>query len=104
MVQLFAELAYTGVVTMRCDVYSFGVVAVEVLMGRHPGELITSLPSKSNGNIFTQDLLDHRLSPPMKEHMNDITSAMKLAIECINPDPQYRPSMQQISQELSAGG
>ncbi|XP_008802427.2 MDIS1-interacting receptor like kinase 2-like [Phoenix dactylifera] len=98
------ELAYTGIVTMRCDVYSFGVVAVEVLMGRHPGELITSLPSKSHGNILIQDLLDHRLPPPTKEYMNDITSAMALAVECINPDPQYRPSMQQISQELSAGG
>ncbi|XP_042941175.1 MDIS1-interacting receptor like kinase 2-like isoform X1 [Carya illinoinensis] len=37
------EFAYTMTVTEKCDVYSFGVVALEVLMGRHPGELLSSL-------------------------------------------------------------
>ncbi|XP_050271533.1 MDIS1-interacting receptor like kinase 2-like [Quercus robur] len=40
---LAPELAYTMVVTEKCDVYSFGVVALEILMGRHPGELMTLL-------------------------------------------------------------
>ncbi|CAH1413982.1 unnamed protein product [Lactuca virosa] len=35
------ELAYTMVATERCDVYSFGIVALEVIMGKHPGELPT---------------------------------------------------------------
>ncbi|RVW26502.1 MDIS1-interacting receptor like kinase 2 [Vitis vinifera] len=39
------ELAYTMVVTEKCDVYSFGVVALETMIGKHPGELITSLSS-----------------------------------------------------------
>ncbi|KAK9019255.1 hypothetical protein V6N11_053781 [Hibiscus sabdariffa] len=34
------ELAYTMVVTEKCDVYSFGVLALEILMGKHPGELL----------------------------------------------------------------
>ncbi|KAK4344730.1 hypothetical protein RND71_034906 [Anisodus tanguticus] len=38
-----AELALTMRVTEKCDVYSFGVVAMEAMMGRHPGELLTSL-------------------------------------------------------------
>ncbi|XP_058082404.1 MDIS1-interacting receptor like kinase 2-like [Magnolia sinica] len=41
------ELAYTMRVTEKCDVYSFGVVALEVMMGNHPGELISSLSSSS---------------------------------------------------------
>ncbi|RVX08671.1 MDIS1-interacting receptor like kinase 2 [Vitis vinifera] len=39
------EFAYTMVVTKKCDVYSFGVVALETMIGKHPGELITSLLS-----------------------------------------------------------
>ncbi|XP_061994885.1 MDIS1-interacting receptor like kinase 2-like [Rosa rugosa] len=34
------ELAFTMAVTEKCDVYGFGVVALEIIMGRHPGELI----------------------------------------------------------------
>ncbi|KAK1381317.1 LRR receptor-like kinase family protein [Heracleum sosnowskyi] len=36
------ELAYTMVVTEKCDVYSFGVVALEIMMGSHPGDLLSS--------------------------------------------------------------
>ncbi|RHN44229.1 putative protein kinase RLK-Pelle-LRR-XI-1 family [Medicago truncatula] len=35
------ELAYTMVVSEKCDVYSFGVVALETLMGRHPGDILS---------------------------------------------------------------
>ncbi|THG11015.1 MDIS1-interacting receptor like kinase 2-like [Camellia sinensis] len=42
---LAPELAYTMGVIEKCDVYSFGVLALEVLMGSHPGELISSLKS-----------------------------------------------------------
>ncbi|KAG2690354.1 hypothetical protein I3760_09G182100 [Carya illinoinensis] len=37
------EFAYTMTITKKCDVYSFGVVALEVLMGMHQGELLSSL-------------------------------------------------------------
>ncbi|KAK1381337.1 hypothetical protein POM88_028081 [Heracleum sosnowskyi] len=36
------ELAYTMVVTEKCDVYSFGVMALEIMMGSHPGDLLSS--------------------------------------------------------------
>ncbi|PRQ41022.1 putative protein kinase RLK-Pelle-LRR-XI-1 family [Rosa chinensis] len=35
------ELAFTMAVTEKCDVYGFGVVALEIIIGRHPGELIS---------------------------------------------------------------
>ncbi|KAK9047438.1 hypothetical protein V6N11_053282 [Hibiscus sabdariffa] len=41
------ELAYTMKVTEKCDVYSFGVFIMEVIMGSHPGDLISTLPSSS---------------------------------------------------------
>ncbi|KAH9768687.1 protein kinase domain-containing protein [Citrus sinensis] len=58
------ELAYTMVVTEKYDVYSFGVVALEVLMGKHPGELLSSSSSSLDKNIKLIDLLDPRLPPP----------------------------------------
>ncbi|KAF8376808.1 hypothetical protein HHK36_031522 [Tetracentron sinense] len=45
---------------------SFGVVALEVMMGRHPGELISSLSSWSSGDrgLTIEGWLDQRLPPP----------------------------------------
>ncbi|KAH9740026.1 MDIS1-interacting receptor like kinase 2 [Citrus sinensis] len=60
------ELAYTMEVTEKCDVYSFGVVALEVLMGRHPGDLL-SLSSSPDQNIKLIDVLDPRLPPPVDQ-------------------------------------
>nr|GMC82454.1 MDIS1-interacting receptor like kinase 2-like [Ipomoea batatas] len=37
------EFAYTMEVTEKCDVYSFGILALEVIMGKHPGDLIMSI-------------------------------------------------------------
>ena len=39
-----AELAFKMVVNEKCDVYSFGVVALETLVGKHPKEMLSSVP------------------------------------------------------------
>ncbi|KAF6165645.1 hypothetical protein GIB67_006232 [Kingdonia uniflora] len=41
------ELAYTMRVSEKCDMYNFGVLTLEVLIGKHSGELISSLTSSS---------------------------------------------------------
>jgi hypothetical protein len=48
----YAELTYIMKVTKKCDVYNFGVVALEILMERHPTELLTSLASSSSQNMM----------------------------------------------------
>nr|GMD94105.1 probable leucine-rich repeat receptor-like protein kinase At1g35710 [Ipomoea batatas] len=63
------EFAYTMEVTEKCDVYSFGVLALEVIMGKHPGDLITSIfssPISTDGTLL-KDVLDPRLSTPTKQ-------------------------------------
>ncbi|XP_077233748.1 uncharacterized protein LOC143876030 [Tasmannia lanceolata] len=95
------ELAYTMRVTEKCDVYSFGVVTLEVLMGRHPGELIPVLLSSSAQNILLKDVLDSRLSPPTLDVMEKVILAMALALACLRANPQSRPTMKKVSQGLS---
>ena len=51
-------------VTEKCDVYNFGVLVLEVLMGKHLGELLTDLHSLVRINVHLKDVLDDRLSPP----------------------------------------
>ncbi|GKD38427.1 MDIS1-interacting receptor like kinase 2-like protein [Tanacetum coccineum] len=58
------ELAYTMVATEKCDVHSFGVVALEVIMGKHPGELMSSLPTLSTDDLLLANVVDRRIPPP----------------------------------------
>ncbi|KAK9116821.1 hypothetical protein Sjap_015768 [Stephania japonica] len=95
------ELAYTMVVTEKCDVYSFGVVALEVIMGKHPRDLISSLSSPHYRNIMLKDVVDQRLTFPTEDE-NSVALIMALAILCIQTNPRYRPTMKQISEELIA--
>ncbi|XP_028075665.1 probable leucine-rich repeat receptor-like protein kinase At1g35710 [Camellia sinensis] len=59
------ELAFTMEANEKCDVYSFRVLTLEVIMGKHPGHLIYSLPSSSSKSnfegMFFMDILDQRL-------------------------------------------
>ena len=88
--------------TEKCDVYSFGVVALETLMGRHPGELISSLSNSSTQNILLKDLLDSRIRFPFcQKDAQAIVLVVTLALACLRSKPKSRPSMQQVTQELS---
>ncbi|XWS40862.1 hypothetical protein CRYUN_Cryun17cG0032600 [Craigia yunnanensis] len=93
------ELAYTMVVTEKCDVYSFGVLALETLMGKHPGELLSSPSSMQNIKLI--DVLDRRLPPPTSQLVaHNIVHAATLALACLNPQPKSRPMMEEVSKEF----
>ena len=97
-------MAYTLEVTKKCDVYSFGVVALEILMGRHPGELLTSLslssPSSSTQNLMLNEILDQRLPPPNRLVAQDVLLVATIAFACLHTKPMYRPTMKWVSQEF----
>ncbi|KAH1046068.1 hypothetical protein J1N35_036852 [Gossypium stocksii] len=92
----------------KCDIYSFGVLTMEVFMGRHPGDLISyfsSLQSVSSSmsndrQVLLKDTIDERLAPPVGQSAKDVVSTMKIALACLNGNPQLRPTMQQVSQAL----
>eukprot|EP00261_Vitis_vinifera_P037843 XP_019079086.1 PREDICTED: probable leucine-rich repeat receptor-like protein kinase At1g35710 [Vitis vinifera] len=104
------ELAYTMKVDNKTDVYSFGVVTLEVIMGRHPGELISSLLSSASsssaspstvGHFLLNDVIDQRPSPPVNQVAEEVVVAVKLAFACLCVNPQSRPTMQQVARALS---
>ncbi|KAI8015071.1 MDIS1-interacting receptor like kinase 2 [Camellia lanceoleosa] len=95
------ELAYTMRVTEKCDVYSFGVLALEVIKGKHPRDFITSLSTSAIKKIELKDALDQRLAPPSPEVEEVVMYSVKLAIACLQVNPQSRPTMLIVSQLLS---
>ncbi|KAI3888442.1 hypothetical protein MKW92_011787 [Papaver armeniacum] len=108
------ELAYTMKVTEKCDVYSFGVLVLEVLHGRHPSEIITLLSpellptssSTSTSNvpvktIMLKDILDECLEAPTDVVKKEIMYSVKVGLSCLRGDPHRRPTMQEVSVELS---
>ncbi|KAL1804448.1 hypothetical protein ACET3Z_033095 [Daucus carota] len=94
------ELAYTMVVTEKCDVYSFGVVALEIMMGSHPGDFLSSFPRFTH-NRMLNDLLDTRLPRPTRRQENDIVLILRQSLACLCSNPKIRPSMNTLSHEIS---
>ena len=96
--------------TTKCDVYSFGVIAMEILTGKFPGEHISSLYSldetqagvgKSSALLMLRDLLDQRLEAPDGKLAAQVVFAFVVALSCVRTNPDARPTMRIVAQELS---
>ncbi|PWA36067.1 protein kinase-like domain-containing protein [Artemisia annua] len=72
------------------------------LTGQIPRSLVTSLTSSSINKVDLKDLLDHRLPVPLLEIKEVVTLILVLAIKCVNSDPEIRPTMYDVSQELAS--
>ncbi|XP_028790659.1 MDIS1-interacting receptor like kinase 2-like [Neltuma alba] len=97
------ELAYTMAVSEKCDVFSFGVLAFEILMGKHPGDLISHLQSFDDvPNMNFKEILDPRLSPPKEQQklMKEVVLIASIAISCLQTNPSSRPTMRSIADQM----
>ncbi|XP_042485127.1 MDIS1-interacting receptor like kinase 2-like [Macadamia integrifolia] len=95
------ELAYTMAIIEKFDVYSFGVLALEKIMGRHPGELISSLTSIVGQKMLLRDMLDPCLTSPSDQKVaKDVISIVRIALACLRSHPQSPPTMYQVLEEL----
>lgn len=79
--------------TEKCGIYSFGVVVLELLMGSHPGDFVSSISCPSKKSTPMKDLLDTRLPPPEGEVASEIFGLITVAIQCLHPNPSTRPTM-----------
>ncbi|KAM0029532.1 putative protein kinase RLK-Pelle-LRR-XI-1 family [Helianthus debilis subsp. tardiflorus] len=96
------ELAYNMIVTEKCDVYSFGVVALETIGGKHPGDLLSSLNYSTSRGTTLENILDKRLPYPTDRWIEkEIVRVCNVAVACILTDPKCRPTMIEVSRELS---
>lgn len=91
-------------VTDKCDVYSFGVVALEVMMGRHPGELLMSRSSSAlpdDSDLLLKDIvLDQRLPMPTERLGEEVMFTVNVALACTRTAPESRPTMHSVASEL----
>ncbi|KAI4347917.1 hypothetical protein L6164_008690 [Bauhinia variegata] len=96
------EFAYTMEVNEKCDVYSFGVLALEIIMGQHPGDLITSLSSTSSAayNSLLKDVLDQRLPHPFNSDAEKVILIARIAFACLRESPSSRPTLEQVSKAI----
>ncbi|KAF5482464.1 hypothetical protein F2P56_003034 [Juglans regia] len=94
------ELALTMQVTEKCDVYSFGVVTLEVMMGRHPRELLASLSSSQstmaklvtdNKEFLLKDVLDQGFPPPTGQIVEAVVFVVTVALGMVNYNPKSQP-------------
>ncbi|CAH1414000.1 unnamed protein product [Lactuca virosa] len=90
------ELAYTMVVTDKCDVYSFGIIALEVIMGKHPGEL----PTLSADYLVSSNVGDSRIPLPSPQVEKKVNLVLNLSRAFLNSNPKERPTMRQASNLL----
>ncbi|XP_044500851.1 MDIS1-interacting receptor like kinase 2-like [Mangifera indica] len=95
------ELAYTMNVTEKCDVYSFGVLTLEIIKGNHPRDFLSSFPSPSSVvNLALNDMLDPRLAAPSRDVQDKLISIVEIAFSCLDANPESRPTMQIVCQQL----
>ncbi|KAG5043619.1 hypothetical protein JHK87_007534 [Glycine soja] len=101
------KLAQTKRVTDKCDVYSFGVVVLEIMMGKHPGELLftmssnKSLSSTEEPPVLLKDVLDQRLRPPTGNLAEAVVFTVTMAMAYTRAAPESRPMMRPVAQQLA---
>jgi serine/threonine protein kinase len=87
-------------VTEKCDVYSFGVVVLELVMGKHPRDLLDGTLLSREQATLVKDILDQRPTTPTTIEENSLALLIKLAFSCSESSPQARPTMLEAYQTL----
>ncbi|CAL5022627.1 unnamed protein product [Urochloa decumbens] len=82
------ELSSAMMFTEKCDVYSFGVVAMEVVMCKHPGDLLLPFFCRTEQHTKLMDILDKRIAAPTSDEEKDIILLVLVAFACLQIFPK----------------
>lgn len=90
--------------TERCDGYSFGVVLLELLMGKHPGD-VNDVINLLKPEVTIDDarhlyFVDPNLPVPTDEEAKELDRMIQTAFRCLDNNPIARPSMQEVVKSL----
>lgn len=96
------KLSETPSASTRCNVYSFGVLLFETITGRIPYvvdncSLENWASDYLNGEQPIKEMIDPTLNSFDEEQLEKLDKVMK---SCVNPDPQQRPSMAEVTARL----
>uniref|UniRef100_A0A6N2JWX6 Protein kinase domain-containing protein n=1 Tax=Salix viminalis TaxID=40686 RepID=A0A6N2JWX6_SALVM len=100
------EYFQTSQLTEKSDVYSFGVVLVELLSGKRPLFLTSSLETISLVVHFNDSMEDGRLfdiiDAQVKGNCNEKEAIViaNIAKKCLNLNGRNRPTMREVAMEL----
>ncbi|EEC72599.1 hypothetical protein OsI_06067 [Oryza sativa Indica Group] len=102
------EIHEAGTFTYRSDVYSFGVVMLELLTGRKPYD--SSRPRAEQHLVRWADSQFHDIEsiskmvdPSIQGECSEkvLSRFADIISRCIRPEPEFRPSMSEIVQDLA---
>ncbi|XP_050365537.1 LRR receptor-like serine/threonine-protein kinase RGI2 [Argentina anserina] len=98
------EYGYSMKITEKSDVYSYGVVVLEVLTGKQPidptipdGLHIVDWVRKKRGGV---EVLDRSLRARPEPEIEEMLPTLGVALLCINPTPDDRPTMKDVAAML----
>ncbi|XP_039690376.1 MDIS1-interacting receptor like kinase 2 isoform X3 [Medicago truncatula] len=102
------ELAYTMEVNEKCDVFSFGILTLEILFGKHPGDIVTYLWQQPSQSVMDMrpdtmqliDKLDQRVPHPTNTIVQEVASMIRIAVACLTESPRSRPTMEQVCRQF----
>ncbi|KAF6135746.1 hypothetical protein GIB67_028602 [Kingdonia uniflora] len=98
------EYGYMMKITEKSDVYSYGVVVLEVLTGKQP--IDPTIPDGLHvvdwvrqGRVG-KELLDPSLRARSDSEIDEMMQALGVALLCVNPSPDERPTMKDVAAML----
>ncbi|XP_074584252.1 receptor protein kinase-like protein ZAR1 [Curcuma longa] len=93
--------------SQKWDVYSYGVILLEMISGRSPAAVMDTsdmdLVRWVQISIEEKKSLLNVIDPYLAqepEREDDITATLKVALACVQFDPENRPSMRQVIESL----